>query len=647
MMLLLRLLLEAGLGSWCILSGDLLYLPIVLCALVIEVVLMLQSLHSAASRLQAALIREKGSRQSLPALIETVICRLNTLQWEVQSGAAAGSLPEAESDSQQAEAASGLAPACERVFDAALKQFRCSKAAIILWNKNEAGQSEALFFARPGGGGRFKTALLRLLSSLQSAGTTGRGYGFFDSAAAQDSAQDLAFFGLRYSLIYPLRRIRPGETEVPCLWLGYSAEARPLKTEIDRAEGFALQAGREIKSEQRYEKLSGRVAEAESGNERKSEFLAQMSHDLRTPLNNIKSILTLIKLDGVNQDTPQMLDMALNNCENMRGLVEDILDYSRHRAGKLTAARRIFDLAQCVEEVHSSFAVMARLKGLDFRVKFSSGQVLVDADPGHIKRVVTNLISNAIKYTQRGFVEVEARAVRGSAVQLLVRDSGSGMTAEQVHRLFTPFTTFGSPEQQGQPAGIGLGLALSRILTELNSGKIEVNSIAGSGSEFRVELPAALEDSVPDELVQNLRHFPLRPERKTERAIARTQAASVLVVDDEPDCVETLGRNLRLAGYRVLPCVSVREAIGVLNFEHPDYVISDANMPDGGVARILDFIRREQPGTPVAVLSGMDSSSARREYSALGAAGIFCKPVEMDELLVWLKEVPLKKAAGS
>ena len=646
MMLLLRLILEAGLGTWCLVNGDMLYMPLVVCALVIEIVLMLGSLHAAASRLQSVLIREKGSRQSLPSLIETVICRLNTLQWEVQSSSTSASLPEPETDNQQAEEASGLAPVCERIFDAALKQFRCSKAAIVLVNPCEDGKAEHLFFSRPTGGGRFKSALLRMLTSLQSAGK-GRNYGFFDSAAADDIAQDLAFFGLRYSLVYPLRRIRPGEKDVPCLWLGYPAEARPLKTEIDRAEGFALQAGRDIQSEQRYEKLSGRVAEAESGNDRKSEFLAQMSHDLRTPLNNIKSILNLIKIDGVNQDTPQMLDMALNNCENMRGLVEDILDYSKHRAGKLTATRHAFDLAQCVEEVHSSFAVMARLKGLDFRVKISGGKAIVYADSGHIKRVVTNLISNAIKYTQRGFVEVEAQVQPGSSIHLIVRDSGSGLTAEQVQRLFTPFTTFGSPEQQGQPAGIGLGLALSRILTELNSGKITVNSIPGSGSEFRVALPAAAEDSMPDELVQNLRHFPTPSARKPERSISRTQAQSVLVVDDEPDCVETLGRNLRLAGYRVLPCVSVREAIGVLNFEQPDYVISDANMPDGGVARILDFIRREQPQTPVAVLSGMDSSSARREYTALGASGIFCKPVEMDELLVWLKEVSLKKAAGS
>ena len=279
----------------------------------------------------------------------------------------------------------------------------------------------------------------------------------------------------------------------------------------------------------------------------------------------------------------------------------------------------------------------AKLRGLDLRFKSDGERLLVSADPVHLKRIFSNILSNGLKYTKRGFVAVSTCRDGPQSCSVKIEDSGIGLTEEQQQRLFTPFVRF----HEEAESGIGLGLALSKTLVELNGGTLRVRSKQGKGSCFEVSFPQV-----------KIRHDASRAARtgreETEvspRAQELFVGIKVLIVDDEPECVDSLARVIGRAGCEIFRATSVGDAVSLANYQEFDAVISDISMPDGGGKRLIDFMQAIPSKPPLLMLSG------HQQKDCCGALPegmkVLQKPVEPQEIMRWLEESAGRRAPRS
>ena len=268
-----------------------------------------------------------------------------------------------------------------------------------------------------------------------------------------------------------------GEIHNAYLVLAYRRACAPLGTELRAAQSYARYAGAVLGSSIEMAELSGKVEQLKEEQQRRSEFLAQISHDIRSPLNNIQSILHLLRIDRSAPDAPEMIDIALKNCRDVADLVQDILDFVRHQAGKLVARRSAVNLVELARDVARSFEVQAKAKQLRIQLDLPDAPANCQVDPRHLRRVLSNLMANALNYTEQGQVAI---SISCEPLSLCVRDTGVGISDQQLSNLFAPFSA------GAQSKGIGLGLALSKALCELNAVELVARSSLGEGSVFEL-----------------------------------------------------------------------------------------------------------------------------------------------------------------
>lgn len=225
----------------------------------------------------------------------------------------------------------------------------------------------------------------------------------------------------------------------------------------------------------------------------KSEFMAMVNHELRTPLTAIQGALKMIKT-GVVGDVPEtvtaMLEIANRNAERMNDLVSDLLDLSTIQAGKLSLSMATFALDELVERVTGDLAPMAHRHNIEFTVKAGDGPMIVNGDTARLSQVVTNLLSNAVRFSAPGS-RVTVHVERNVAmIRVAVEDEGEGVPDDFAGDLFAPFSQADSSDTR-KSGGTGLGLSISRAIVELHGGMIGYRSKQGVGSTFYFELPAA------------------------------------------------------------------------------------------------------------------------------------------------------------
>jgi signal transduction histidine kinase/DNA-binding response OmpR family regulator/HPt (histidine-containing phosphotransfer) domain-containing protein len=288
-----------------------------------------------------------------------------------------------------------------------------------------------------------------------------------------------------------------------------------------RMEGERLFADREI---------AKRAAEA------KSQFLANMSHEIRTPIQTIIGMIDLLQDNRLDQEQSEYSRQIKFSAGVLLSLINDILDYSKIEAGKMTLEHTDFDLEQTIEQAVEMIAMEAHKKGLELVMDVPpETHIIIRGDPDKFRQILINLVKNAVKFTPTGGVTILARrtAYLGKeAISISVADTGIGISEEDRKQLFTTFMQADASTTR-RFGGTGLGLAISRDLTEMMGGYIEMTPNEGGGSIFRFVLPVEIS--------------PLRPEIPPARPEDRD--LRILVVDDRPEARRILGASLRELGY--------------------------------------------------------------------------------------------------
>jgi signal transduction histidine kinase len=303
-------------------------------------------------------------------------------------------------------------------------------------------------------------------------------------ASAQGVAKE---HGFRAALVAPM--LREG-TAIGSIGLCKIEAGAFTPRHVEILEAFAAQAVIAIENVRLFTEIQEKSRQLEIASQHKSQFLANMSHELRTPLNAIIGY-TEMMADGLYGDVSEkaqgVLERVQNNGRHLLGLINDVLDLSKIEAGQLTLAIEEYSVADMVATVLSATESLARTKGLALGSDVPAGLPTGTGDARRLTQVLLNLVGNAIKFTDRGSVEVRARQA-GERFELSVIDSGFGIAPEDQAKIFEEFQQVDNTSTR-KKGGTGLGLSISRRIVELHGGHITVESEVGKGSTFKVTVP--------------------------------------------------------------------------------------------------------------------------------------------------------------
>ena len=387
-----------------------------------------------------------------------------------------------------------------------------------------------------------------------------------------------------------------------------------------------------------------RVEAAESANRAKSEFLAMMSHEMRTPLNGVIGMTGALLDSPLTDQQRRFTTVVRDSGEHLLGLINDVLDLSKLEAGGVELDDVAFDLHAHLHQTAEMIAPRARTKGLQYELKIEQGVPrFARSDAGRLRQVILNMIGNAVKFTEKGGIAICAAAVRAvdgkQALRVSVTDTGIGIPAKHISRLFRNFTQADASISR-RFGGTGLGLAISKRLIERLGGRIGLESEVGRGSTFWFEVPlvVATEHEVEEgEYTVSAKRF------ADALAVVHERKAALRILVAEDNATNRLVVTAALAKHGIKPDVAEngREAVAAVGRTSYDVILMDVQMPkmDGLEAtRVIRAQGGSGAKTPIIALTANAFASDIEACRAAGMDAHIGKPFRTDDLMVALAD---------
>ncbi len=367
--------------------------------------------------------------------------------------------------------------------------------------------------------------------------------------------------------------------------------------------------------------------EAEAATRAKSAFLATMSHEIRTPLNGVLGMAQAMAMGELTGQQRERLDVVRASGEALLSILNDVLDLSKIEAGKLQLEEAEFDIGELAQGAYATFAATAEAKGLGFDLSVEArARGVYQGDPVRVRQILYNLVSNALKFTDKGRVKVTVgRAAR--KLLLTVKDTGIGIAPEQLSTLFQKFEQADASTTR-RFGGTGLGLSICRDLAEMMGGSVSVESIPGEGATFRAELPLVRISSRPAMPV---------PAAAEPAAPMEGRAIRVLAAEDNGMNQLVLKTLLNQVGVDPVMVPDGRAAVLAWEREPWDLILMDVQMPvmDGPTATGVIRAREKAEGrmrTPIVALTANAMAHQVLEYKSAGMDDFVAKPIEASRL---------------
>ena len=390
-----------------------------------------------------------------------------------------------------------------------------------------------------------------------------------------------------------------------------------LQNTVDLMKTFAAQSALAIQNARLFQEIDDKGRELELASRHKSQFLANMSHELRTPLNAILGYTELI-LDNIYGEAPEkmraVLERVQTNGKHLLGLINDVLDLSKIEAGQLTLSLNDYSLAELVQGVYVAVEPLASQKNLALTTKVEKGLPAGRGDERRLAQVLLNLVGNAIKFTEKGEVAIEASASNG-AFNVAVRDSGPGIAAADQQKIFEEFQQVDNTSTR-QKGGTGLGLAISKRIVEMHGGRILV--------EFRTR-----------------QGFDLHPQAAGEsRRRTKRMSKRILVVEDQMDNRQILRDLLTSVGFNLVEAEDGAQGVAAAETHRPDLILMDIQMPvlDGYEATRRIKANPELKAIPIIVVTSYALSGDEEKARAAGCDDYITKPYSPRQLLAKIRE---------
>lgn len=405
-------------------------------------------------------------------------------------------------------------------------------------------------------------------------------------------------------------------------WIVLGSESRRMADDESNRQNQLLL--REIEAHRRTDAALQEAKDlAEAANQAKTRYVAGMTHELRTPLNGILGYAQILLKDDQVRGTPRAAVETIHRSgEHLNGLIGSLMDLARIEAGKLRLDVAPLPMREFLDDVVRLIAPQAQAKGLSFAFEtLGRAPRYVRADARRLRQILINLLANAVRFTDRGSVKLVVDH-RREVVRFRVVDTGIGIAEQDFERIFLPFER-GSAGRRTGDAGTGLGLTITRLLTQLMGGELTVESEPGKGSVFTVRLYLS-ETQVPGE-TETPRHRPVSGYLGARR--------DLLVVDDQPTQRQMLAGMLLPLGFRIREAASGSECLERVIDQPPDAVLLDVTMDDMDGWETARRIRALAIDLPIIMVSANAFENQPERIAAAGCQGFVEKPVIESELL--------------